>query len=419
MPQFNQGERKTAIVTMTNPTEKAFDYVAELYMGTDLALMASTSFHLEAGESKDISLDVTMPIVAGTYPVNIAVFSGGEFIPPVYAGEDITIVSAVPSVTITDASWTYTDRPYKNYWGENKTARFFGGVVTVTSDSAITGCKVKVLVPGFISSVKLMTEAEYQDLLAWLDEMIATSTGSALTLYTARKSMAQNFPQIDGWREDYRWVSDPVKEFYTKIQIEAYGVEYQYDLAKGTNSIPVAFYQLEDTGLVTVPATISLYDADGVLLTSTLSSLPESAEGAVAVRDVSITSTTPGGIYTISADVTIQNFTSPQVTLMTFEPDISLAVDTVHSVDNLTRWIDGYGGFAIIKQPVEAKYIPRRGAPKVDIPVGTYPVKARAQIWRGYTYQSDAGTGVMLYGDLPVVFYDLGVVGTLEVVQTP
>lgn len=96
MPEFSPGEGKTAIVPMTNPTVKAFDYSVELYMGTDLAVMARKDFHLESKETKDISLSVTMPSVSGTYPVNIGVFSGGVFIPPVYQGEDVIITAPLP-----------------------------------------------------------------------------------------------------------------------------------------------------------------------------------------------------------------------------------------------------------------------------------------------------------------------------------
>ena len=93
MPEFIPGEQKTAIVPMTNPTAKAFDYVAQLYMGAELAIMSEIPFHLEAGESKDISMSVTMPTEVGVYPVNIGVFSDGQFIEPVYHAEDVTIKS--------------------------------------------------------------------------------------------------------------------------------------------------------------------------------------------------------------------------------------------------------------------------------------------------------------------------------------
>lgn len=108
MPQFSAGEQKTAIIPMANPTGKPFDYSVELYMGTNLTLMTSADFHLEAGELKNISLLVTMPSVVGTYPVYIGAFSEGENIPPIYQVEDIVIVSVAPSTvrlygTITDS----------------------------------------------------------------------------------------------------------------------------------------------------------------------------------------------------------------------------------------------------------------------------------------------------------------------------
>ena len=100
MPEFSPGESRNAVVPMTNPTTKAFDYSAELYMGTDLALMARKTFHLEAGGSKNISLPIIMPGAAGTYPVNIGVYSGEKFIPPVHKGDDVVITLPTEPFTI-------------------------------------------------------------------------------------------------------------------------------------------------------------------------------------------------------------------------------------------------------------------------------------------------------------------------------
>lgn len=93
MPQFEPEESKTAVMPMTNPTAKLFDYLAELYMGTDLAIMSQAPFQLEAGEQKDISFPVTMPSVPGTYPVHIGVSVAGENIALYKATQDVVIVA--------------------------------------------------------------------------------------------------------------------------------------------------------------------------------------------------------------------------------------------------------------------------------------------------------------------------------------
>lgn len=108
MVEFSPSEEKVAKIPMSNPTTKPFDYTVELYMGTNLALMASTDFHLEAGEEKDIELPVTMPSVIGTYPVYIGVFSAGEFIEPLYkAVEDVVIVEPI----ITEYALAVLEKP--------------------------------------------------------------------------------------------------------------------------------------------------------------------------------------------------------------------------------------------------------------------------------------------------------------------
>ncbi len=104
MSQFNAGESKTAVVPMSNPAVKAFDYTAQLLMGTTLALMASVDFHLEAGQQKNIVLPVTMPGNPGTYPIYINVLSGGVSLVIYKATEDVTIVAVVAPFTYSGES---------------------------------------------------------------------------------------------------------------------------------------------------------------------------------------------------------------------------------------------------------------------------------------------------------------------------
>jgi len=136
MPEFAPGVEKTAVVPMSNPTTKAFDYTAELYMGVNLALMTSTNFHLEAGESKDIDMPVVMPSEPGTYPVYIGVFSGGQFIEPLYqATEDVRI--AAPALVL---NFTNPRRADTVAWDARVYAEDIGWLVApVTALGAVPG----------------------------------------------------------------------------------------------------------------------------------------------------------------------------------------------------------------------------------------------------------------------------------------
>jgi hypothetical protein len=107
MPNFSAGESRVAKVTMRNPTGKAFDYSGFLYMGTDLAVMSEVSFHLNAGEEKQVAFPVTMPLVEGVYPVHIGVFSSGQNIALYRATEDVVILALAALSYASDVRTTY------------------------------------------------------------------------------------------------------------------------------------------------------------------------------------------------------------------------------------------------------------------------------------------------------------------------
>ena len=94
MPQFAPGTQKIATVTMTNPTEKGFDYHMVLYMGVNMVAMADAYFRLEAGESRGIGVVVIMPSSPGVYPVYLDVWSGETLLGHYQATEDVEI--AIP-----------------------------------------------------------------------------------------------------------------------------------------------------------------------------------------------------------------------------------------------------------------------------------------------------------------------------------
>jgi len=104
-PTFEAEEVRAAIASMTNPTAKAFNYTAELYLDvTKVASSGAIAFSLAAGETKPLSFPVAMPAVEGTFPVYLDVFVAGELVGAFQATEDVTVVIS-PVVVIGPITW--------------------------------------------------------------------------------------------------------------------------------------------------------------------------------------------------------------------------------------------------------------------------------------------------------------------------
>jgi len=104
-PQFAPGERKTAIATMTNPTDRSWTYTAELYLGiAKTATSGLKSFTIPAGGSLDVSFPVTMPSAEGSYPVFIDVYVAGALI-AAYQGTEDVVVAVVPAIEVGPIVW--------------------------------------------------------------------------------------------------------------------------------------------------------------------------------------------------------------------------------------------------------------------------------------------------------------------------
>ena len=92
--EFYAGSTHTATAVMHNPTSGAFDYTGVLYMGVNQAVAAEVLFHLNPGESKEVSFSVEMPTTLGQYPVFISVFSSGALLAHYQSTENVVIVPA-------------------------------------------------------------------------------------------------------------------------------------------------------------------------------------------------------------------------------------------------------------------------------------------------------------------------------------
>jgi len=115
--EFYAGSTHTAKAVMHNPTTAPFDYQGILFMGIEQASMAEKAFHLEAGQSEEVSFPVVMPTALGSYPVYIGVFSGGVFLEPLRQGENVAVIAQAGPFNMSIIRIdTDTDKYYSSYW---------------------------------------------------------------------------------------------------------------------------------------------------------------------------------------------------------------------------------------------------------------------------------------------------------------
>ena len=96
MLQFYAGELKMARATMRNPTQKAFDYEAAIIIGLPEVVRSEVSFSIPADEEIIISFPITMPSIAGIYPVHVQVTSGGQALDTIIFTLGVEMVQILP-----------------------------------------------------------------------------------------------------------------------------------------------------------------------------------------------------------------------------------------------------------------------------------------------------------------------------------
>jgi hypothetical protein len=434
MPEFGQGSNHIAKATMTNPTTKSFDYNAILYMGIDQVAMDSQSFHLGAGISQDISFPVTMPVVVGTYPVYLTVFSDGVLINHYRATEDVTIFTVGPGANIIAASWQLIDFPFVGYWPEETGtlyATFCKCTLQIESDSEFVG-SVKMSTPNLIAPVPLLTAYGFQELMAELDRLIAESAGfGSQQLWIARKALASNFPKIGGFTIDYRWYGDTDRYFRDWIYgnpVESFTLKNVY-IPEGVSSVEVGFFRKYSAAIGLFPVTSSLY-SDDTLLTAIESNIlpPESVPQLLGLTlPQSIVS---GDEIPMSMILRLPTLTNSDyffdLTIRYGGKTVTIAKVYYAPASMVATWLArGCGPLYLPLNAPNNTYniagIYNRGTGEwetgmdtVPLPPGVYSARLKGESWQ--IGLPSTGCGINYYGYDVVARYDFGIVGYIQVV---
>jgi hypothetical protein len=104
-PTFEAGATKTARARLTNPTAKQFTYTVELYLGVAKAATSGVStVTIPANSYLDVNFTVTMPLVEGSYPVFLDVWSDSTLLKHYQATENVVVVIS-PAIEVGPITW--------------------------------------------------------------------------------------------------------------------------------------------------------------------------------------------------------------------------------------------------------------------------------------------------------------------------
>ena len=323
-------------------------------------------------------------------------------------------------VEITSTSWEEVGYPYTSVWGDDLVATFYRGEITITSDSHFSG-RIVLSCPYTIAPVPLLSEQAYQDVLAELDELIAGSTGEVRQRWVNRRALALEFPQVDGFYIDYRWLSDWERMFREWIVQSTDFITWDgIDIPAGQGNITVGFFKTQGVGIA-YPVTITLYDDAGNPVAVAEAELPGAWESP-ALLDLTLPQSVSSGAdfqaqLSIRVPVVIPGHQETTVSIVIGQ-DFHKSLFSPPIAEQLNEYL-GYDYAVPLDRPddvyelaIDCKATYRYyqiGWHEAPLSPGLYPVHVKTETWR----VDYANGGLNIYGNQPyesIGFYNVATI---------
>lgn len=100
-PGFTPGSAQTAVAELLNPSASILPYRAWLYL-EEWAVVGSNIafFNIDAGATKNVNFQITMPTEERVYPVYLKIWSGDQLLETYWADEDVVIGVIAKTITV-------------------------------------------------------------------------------------------------------------------------------------------------------------------------------------------------------------------------------------------------------------------------------------------------------------------------------